>query len=366
MKIGVPKEIKDQEYRVSLTPAGAGALHRRGHAVLVEARAGEGSGIPDQAYRAAGARILSKKSLFDQADLILKVKEPLPSEYEFFHPGQILFTYLHLAADRKLFQFLVDREITAIAYETIELPDGARPLLRPMSEVAGRMAALVGAFYLQKKWGGVGLLLSGVAGVRKGKVVVLGGGVVGKNAAQVALALGADVTIVDENSARRSHLDDFFQGRVTTLPPYPDEIAEEVMTSHLAIGAVFRSGDKAPHLVTRRMVSKMQKGSVVVDVSIDQGGCFETSRPTSHSDPIYTAHGVVHYCVPNMPGVVPNTSTYALANETFPYLQMLAELGFEKGVQSDRALARGVNIYRGKVIHPGVAKAFGLQAHPFE
>lgn len=365
MKIGVPKEIKDQEYRVSITPAGVHALSRKGHTVLVESRAGDGSGFPDQAYRTAGARILSsRKSLFDQAETILKVKEPLPSEYEFFHPGQILFTYLHLAADQALFDFLIKREVTAIAYETIELPDGTRPLLKPMSEVAGRMAVLTGAYYLQKKTGGMGLLLSGVAGVPKGRVTVLGGGVVGKNAAQVALALGANVTVIDESSARRSYLDDFFRGQVVTLPPYPGDIAEQVQKSSLVIGAVFRSGDKAPHLVTRQMVSKMEKGSVVVDVSIDQGGCFETSRPTSHSDPIYIAHGVVHYCVPNIPGVVPKTSTFALANETFPYLQMLAELGLKKATQADTALAAGVNLHRGKVIHPGVAKAFGLQASP--
>lgn len=364
MKIGVPKEIKDQEYRVGITPAGVHALVRKGHTVLVEGRAGEGSGIPDQAYRTAGAKILSsKKSLFDQAEIVLKVKEPLPSEFEFFHPGQILFTYLHLAADRELFDFLAKREVTAIAYETIELPDGNRPLLRPMSEVAGRMAVLAGAYYLQKKTGGMGLLLSGVSGVAKGKVTVLGGGVVGKNAAQVALALGANVTVIDESSPRRSYLDDFFRGQVVTLPPYPGEIAEQVQKSSLVIGAVFRSGDKAPHLVTRQMVSKMEKGSVMVDVSIDQGGCFETSRPTSHSDPIYLVQGVVHYCVPNIPGVVPKTSTFALANETFPYLQRLADFGLKKATESDAALAAGVNVYRGKVIHPGVAKAFGLSAH---
>ncbi|HZR47684.1 MAG TPA: alanine dehydrogenase [Candidatus Manganitrophaceae bacterium] len=367
MKIGVPKEIKDQEYRVSITPAGVHALHQKGHTVLVESRAGEGSGISDQAYRTAGAKIVSsKRSLFDQAEVILKVKEPLPSEFEFFHPGQILFTYLHLAADRELFDFLTKREVAAIAYETIELPDGTRPLLKPMSEVAGRMSVLAGAYYLQKKTGGMGLLLSGVPGVAKGKVTILGGGVVGKNAAQVALALGANVTVIDESSARRTYLDDFFRGQVVTLPPYPGEIADQVERSSLVIGAVFRSGDKAPHLVTKQMVSKMEKGSVVVDVAIDQGGCFETSRPTSHSDPIYIVHGVVHYCVPNIPGVVPKTSTFALANETFPYLEKLAELGLKGAAQADAALAAGINLYRGSVIHPGVAKAFGLKAAPLK
>lgn len=367
MKIGVPKEIKDQEYRVSVTPAGAGTLHRQGHSVLVERGAGEGSGLSDQAYRKAGARIVtSKRSLFEQADIIVKVKEPLPAEYDLLQAGQILFTYLHLAADQKLFEVLLKKEVTAIAYETIELPDGTRPLLRPMSEVAGRMAVLVGAHFLQKKSGGLGVLLSGVAGVSRGTVTILGGGVVGKNAAQVALALGAEVIVFDENSTRRSYLDDFFKGRVVTLPPFRDDIAEQIQRSHLVVGSVFRSGDKAPHLVTRQMVAKMKKGSVIVDVAIDQGGCFETSRPTSHSDPIFISCGVVHYCVPNMPGVVPNTSTFALANETFPYLQKLAKFGFKKSVETDAALARGVNIHQGKVFHPGVAKAFGMQPSYFD
>lgn len=367
MKIGAPKEIKDQEFRVGIAPAGARALYRQGHTILVETGAGVGSGFSDQAYRAAGARVLSsKRSLFDQADIIVKVKEPLPSEYPLFHPGQILFTYLHLAANRKLLEVLIKKEVTAIAYETIKLADGTRPLLRPMSEVAGRMSVLIGAYYLQKQYGGMGLLLSGMAGVQKGNVTVIGGGTVGKNAAQVALALGAAVTVMDENSARRSYLDALFEGRVVTLPPDRDLISEQVRGSDLVIGAVARSAGKAPHLVTRGMISKMKKGSVVVDVSIDQGGCFETSRPTSHSNPVYLAHGVVHYCVPNIPGVVPKTATVALTNETLPYLQKLAKLGLKRAARTDTALAYGMNVHRGKVIHPGVAKAFGMKAEPLD
>jgi len=362
MKIGVPKEIKDQEFRVGLTPAGVGVLMRQRHTVFVESGAGVGSGFPDAAYRKAKARIVaSKKSLFDQSDLIVKVKEPLPEEGGFFHPGQILFTYLHLAANKALMEVLIARKVTAIAYETIELADGSRPLLRPMSEIAGRMAVLAGAHYLQKNRGGMGLLLCSVAGVLKGKVCVIGGGVVGRSAAKVALALGADVTVIDESSSCRSHLDDFFKGRVVTRPSYPDEIAAEVEKSHLVIGAVSRTGDKAPHLVTRRMISKMEKGAVVVDVAIDQGGCFETSRPTSHSDPVYTVNDVVHYCVTNIPGAVPRTATIALANETFPYIQKLAKFGLKRATETDIPLSLGVNTHQGKVVHPGVAKAFGLQ-----
>ena len=362
MRIGVPKEIKDHEYRVSVIPAGVSTLHRQGHTVLVEAGAGAGSGISDAVYQEAGAQIVaSKESLFDQADLIVKVKEPISSEYGLFHPGQMLFTYLHLAANLTLLEALIQGKVTAIAYETIELADGSRPLLRPMSEVAGRMAVLVGAHYLQKQSGGMGLLLSGVAGVEKGRVTVIGGGIVGRNAAQVALSLGASVTVFDQSAAQRAYLDDFFRGQVVTLPPYQDEIAAQVAKSDLVVGAVARSAEKAPHLVTREMVAKMKKGSVVVDVSIDQGGCFETSRPTSHSEPVYEVDGVLHYCVTNMPGAVPRTSTFALTGVTFPYLERLAQLGFKRAIETDPALANGVNIHDGKVVHPGVANVFGMK-----
>ncbi|HLG23044.1 MAG TPA: alanine dehydrogenase [Candidatus Manganitrophaceae bacterium] len=363
MIIGAPREIKDQEFRVSLTPSGVSALRREGHTALIESGAGEGSGFSDQAYRKAGARVLSsKRSLFEEAELIIKVKEPLPPEYKLFHSGQILFTFLHLAAERRLLDALLKKKVTAIAYETIESEEGARPLLKPMSEVAGKMSVLIGAYYLQKMWGGHGTLLAGVPGVPRGKVMVIGGGVVGKNAAQVALALGAAVTIVEESSPRRAYLDDFFRGQVETLPPYREEIAERLVRNDLVIGAAAHSADRAPHLITRKMVSTMEKGSVVVDVSIDQGGCLETSRPTSHSDPIYTTEGVLHYCVPNIPGVVPRTSTFALTNETLPYLLKLAKLGLKRATRTDPMLARGVNTHQGRVVHPGVAKAFGIKA----
>ncbi len=359
MIIGVPKEIKDQEYRVSLTPVGVGALHRGGHTLLVESGAGEGSGISDAAYQAVGAELVSSKAaLFEQAELIIKVKEPLPVEFDLFRREHILFTFLHLAANPTLLRFLMERGLTAIAYETIELANGALPLLKPMSEVAGRMAVLMGAYYLQKSKGGMGLLLSGVAGVAKGRVSVIGGGIVGKNAAQLALNLGAEVTIFDNRSERRSELDDYFKGGVTTLYPYPDEIAAQLAQSDLAVGAVSKTGDRAPHLVTREMVARMKKGAVVVDVSIDQGGCFETSHPTTHSDPVYEEEGVVHYCVANIPGVVPKTATFALANETFPYIQKLADQGFERASQADAALAHGVNVHRGQIVHSALAAAY--------
>ncbi len=359
MIIGVPKEIKDQEYRVGMTPVGAAALHQRGHRILLETGAGLGSGLSDAAYRKAGAEIVtSKKSLFEQADLILKIKEPLPVEFNFFRREQILFTFLHLAANKELLAFLMERWVTAIAYETIELKNGARPLLKPMSAVAGRMAVFVGGHFLQKMKGGMGLLLSGLSGVPKTRVTVIGGGIVGKNAAQLALQLGAEVSIFDNVSERRSYLDDYFKGRVATLFPYPNEVAEQIQGSDLVIGAVSKTGGEAPHLVSREMVSKMRKGAVVVDVSIDQGGCFETSRPTSHSDPVYEVDGVVHYCVPNIPGVVPKTATFALANETYPYLVKLADQGFEKARASDTALAHGVNVHRGEICYPTLVGVF--------
>lgn len=359
--IGIPKEIKDQEYRVGITPMGVSTLCREGHTLLIESGAGEGSDLSDQDYQNAGAEIVpSKRSLFQNADLIIKVKEPLPEEFEFFHSEQILFTYLHLAADRALLDFLLAEKITAIAYETIESADGKRPLLKPMSEVAGRMAVLVGARFLTKIDGGCGMLLSGVAGVEKGKVTIIGGGIVGKNAAQLALALGAEVTVFEENSAQRSYLDDHFRGAVVTLPPYPDALAASLKESQLVIGSVSVTGDKAPHLVSRKMISEMRKGTVVVDVVIDQGGCFETSRKTSHSDPIYTVDGVIHYCVANIPGVVPKTATFALSNETFPYIRKIATFGFESATASDLGLKKGVNVHAGKIAHPALAEAFNL------
>ena len=359
MVIGIPKEVKDQEYRVGIIPYGVGQLSREGHAILVEAGAGEGSGISDGTFAEAGAEIVSSKQLlFARADLIVKVKEPTPGEFNYFHKGQILFTYLHLAANRPLFDFLLEREVSAIAYDTIELSDGSRPLLKPMSAIAGRMAVLAGVHYLQRQNGGMGLLLSGVAGVPKGRVTIIGGGTVGQNAARTALALGAEVVVIEQRDAQRAWLDTCFRGRVVTLPPYPDEIAAQVKQSHLLIGAVATTGDKAPHLVTRKMVATMTKGAVIVDVAIDQGGCFETSRPTSHSDPVYTVDGVIHYCVTNMPGVVPRTATFALANATFPYLRMLAADGFDVATAKDASLQKGINVHQGKVIHPVLQEVF--------
>lgn len=349
---------------MSMTPVGVAALCREGHRVLIESGVGEGSGLDDAAYQSAGAEIsASKRTLFQTAEMIVKVKEPLPEEFALFHAGQILFTYLHLAADRALLDFLIEKKVTAIAYETIELEDGRRPLLKPMSEVAGRMAVLIGTRYLKKTEGGIGVLLSGVAGVAKEKVTIIGGGIVGKNAAQVALALGAEVTVFEESSAQRSYLDDHFRGALVTLPPYPDAVAESIKTSHLVIGAVSVTGDKTPHLVTRKMISEMIEGTVVVDVAIDQGGCFETSRKTTHSDPVYVVEGVIHYCVANIPGVVPKTATFALSNETFPYVLKIATLGFETATASDPALKSGVNVHAGKVAHPAVAEAFNLGNH---
>lgn len=362
MIIGIPKEIKDQEYRVSLSPTGTATLHQKGHCILLESGAGEGSGLSDAEYEKAGAEILSsKQNLFDRSELIVKIKEPLPVEYALFHRGQILFTFLHLAANRELLQALLKHGVSAIAYEIIELENGAHPLLKPMSEVAGRMSVLIGAHYLQKRQGGMGLLLSGVAGVAKGRVTVIGGGIVGKNAAQVALALGAEVSVIESDSSRRSTLDDFFKGDVVTLPPYTALIADQLEQSDLVIGAAAKTGEAAPHLVSRAMISKMKKGAVVVDVAIDQGGCFKTSRPTSHSNPVYEVEGVLHYCVANMPGVVPKTSTFALANETFPYIERLADLGFKNALAADPALERGLNIHEGKIAHPGLAEVFNGQ-----
>jgi len=359
MVIGIPKEIKDHEYRVGVTPYGVASLHESGHTVLLEADAGLGSGLSDLDFESAGAKICaSKRELFEASDLIVKVKEPLQVEFDFFHPGQLLFTFLHLAANPPLLDFLQESCVSAIAYETIEPEKGLRPILKPMSEVAGRMAVLVGAYHLQKAQGGSGQLLSGLAGVPKGRVCVIGGGVVGKNAAQSALALGADVVVIEQSSSRRAFLEDFFRGRVVTLSPYPGEIAEQVRKSHLVIGAASVTGDKAPHLVTRKMVSDMPRGAVAVDVAIDQGGCFETSRATSHSDPTYTLEGVLHYCVTNIPGVLPKTATFALASESLPYLQKLADFGLGNALSSDPGLAGGLNVHQGQISHPSLKEVF--------
>ncbi len=366
MIIGVPKEIKISENRVGLTEAGVRQLVQEGHSLYVQRDAGLGSRISNEAYEQAGAKILdSMAEIYAKAEMIVKVKEPLAEEYDLLKEGQILYTYLHLAAEPKLTKVLCERKVKAIAYETIQNPDGSLPLLTPMSEVAGRMATQIGAFYLQKDHGGKGILLGGVTGVGRGRVTVLGGGVVGVNAAKMAVGLGADVTIMDVNRARLEYLDHIFQGRIHTLYSHMQNVEEAVAQSDLVIGAVLLTGRKAPQLVTKKMVQSMTEGSVVVDVAVDQGGCIETCKPTSHTNPTYEIDGVIHYCVPNMPGVVARTSTYALTNATFKYASLLASVGVEDAVAQDKALAYGLNVYNGAVCYEPVARDLELEYRPF-
>ncbi|MFN3454654.1 MAG: alanine dehydrogenase [Pseudobdellovibrio sp.] len=367
MIIGVPKEIKISENRVGMTEAGAKQLVLEGHTVIVEKDAGVGSGISNEQYEKAGAKIIdTKKEVYAKADMIMKVKEPLPDEYELMKENQILYTYLHLAAEPKLTKVLVERKVKAIAYETIQLDNGSLPLLTPMSEVAGRMATQIGAFYLQKDHGGKGILMGGVTGVKPAKVTIIGGGVVGTNAAKMAVGLGAQVTILDVSTARLEYLDDIFQGRCQTLFSNAKNIEESVIESDLVVGGVLITGHKAPTLVTKQMVSSMKKGSVVVDVAVDQGGCIETCRPTSHQNPTYEVDGVIHYCVPNMPGVVPRTSTYALTNVTLKYGSMLAAMGVEDAVAKNKHLLKGLNVYNGQVCYEPVAKDLGYEYKPYK
>jgi len=362
MIIGVPKEIKISENRVGMTEAGARQLVKEGHTVIVEKDAGVGSGITNEQYQKAGAKIIdTKKEVYSQAEMIMKVKEPLPDEYDLLKENQILYTYLHLAAEPKLTKVLCERKVKAVAYETIQPENGSLPLLTPMSEVAGRMATQIGAFYLQRDHGGKGILLGGVTGVRPGKVTIIGGGVVGTNAAKMAVGLGATVTILDVNPARLEYLDDIFQGRCMTLFSNTKNIEESVKDSDLVVGGVLITGQKAPTLVSKEMITSMSKGSVVVDVAVDQGGCIETCRPTSHQQPTYEVDGVIHYCVPNMPGVVPRTSTYALTNVTLKYASMLAAMGVEDAVAKDKALMKGLNVYGGYVCYEPVAKDLHME-----
>lgn len=364
MIIGVPKEIKNNESRVGLTPGGVLALTTRGHKLIVETKAGQGIGASDEAYAKAGATIIdSAKDVWEKADMVIKVKEPIQPEYALMKPNLILYTYLHLAAEPELTKQLMERKVKAVAYETIQLDDGTLPLLTPMSEVAGRMATQVGARYLQKSEGGKGILLAGVPGVRRGKVTIIGGGVSGTSAAVIAIGMGAQVTILDINMHRLTYLDDIFKNSINTLYSNPLNIEKAVKEADLVIGTVLLPGAKAPKLVTREMVKQMEANSVIVDVSIDQGGCIETIRPTSHSDPIFREEGVVHYGVTNMPGAVAQTSTYALTNRTLKYAQLLADNGFEKAIGMDKALYKGVNVLNGKVAYKQVADDLGL---PFE
>jgi alanine dehydrogenase len=364
MIIGVTKEIKTQEYRVALTPAGADALVHAGHRVIVENGAGEESGFLDSDYQRAGAKMTKNPGeIWERAEMIAKVKEPLPSEYQYFRPGLILFTYLHLAADKPLTLALMENKVVAVGYETVELPNGSLPLLTPMSEIAGRMSIQVGMTFLEKPRKGKGVLLGGVAGVHPGSVVILGAGVVGANALKRAVGLGARVTVIDKSLDRLRYLDDIFHGRIESLASNRYTIAEAVAQADLVIGAVLIPGAVAPHLVTEDMVRAMQPGSVIVDVSIDQGGCIETiDHPTTHDAPVYVKHGVVHYAVANMPGAVPRTATVALTNATLSYVKALARRGWQEAIREDSALAKGINVANGKVVYSAIAQAHGLQS----
>lgn len=359
MRIGIPKETKTHEYRVAAPPAGVQALVSAGHEVLVEQGAGVGSGFADEAFLAVGAIVVDTADEAWAAPMVLKVKEPTPAEYGFLRDGLVLFTFLHLAADRPLTDALLASGTTAVAYETVQLDGGGLPLLTPMSEVAGRMATQVGAHCLSRFLGGRGLLLGGVPGVEAGEVVVLGGGVVGTNAARMAVGLGARVSVLDVSHARLIYLDDVFGGRLQTISSHPGTIAEAIARADLLIGAVLVPGARAPHLVTRDMLATMKPGSVIVDVAVDQGGCIETIRATTHDRPTYEVDGVVHYGVANMPGAVPHTSTKALSNQTLPYALRLAADPVA-ALRADRALTRGLNTFRGRVTHAAVAAAFGL------
>jgi alanine dehydrogenase len=358
--IGVPREIKTREYRVGMSAAGVRLMTSRGHRVLVETGAGEGSGIADADYVAQGATIVPGAADAWGAELVVKVKEPLDVEYDFLRKGQVLYTYLHLAAAPELTQRLVASGATAVAYETIQLPDGTLPLLRPMSEVAGRMAVQVGAAFLEKERGGKGVLLGGVPGTRRGRVVVLGGGVVGRNAATIAIGMGAQVTVLDVRAETMAYLEDVFGGAIETLYSNPTNIEDVVARADLVVGAVLVTGAAAPKLVTEKVVGTMEKGSVIVDVAVDQGGCIETCRPTNHDQPTYEVSGVVHYCVPNMPGAVPQTSTRALTNVTIPYALKIATHGLAAAARTDAALLAGINTYDGHLTYEPVAHAHGL------
>jgi len=364
MIVGVPSEIKDKEYRIAMTPGGVKQLVDIGHEVWVETRGGHGSGFDDGEYQRVGAKIVATAAEAWGADLVVKVKEPQATEFQFLRPDLVLFTYLHLAAEETLTRAMMESGVTGIAYETVELANGHLPLLTPMSEVAGRMSIQIGAHYLERMNGGRGKLLGGIPGVRSADVIIIGGGVVGTNAAQMALGMGAHVAMIDINLDRLRYLEEVLHGRLTTLSSNPLAIAEAVKRADLLIGAVLVKGAKAPKLVTREMISAMKSGSVVVDVAVDQGGCIETTRPTTHSHPTFLVDDVLHYCVTNMPGAVPRTSTYGLSNATLPYMVKLANLGAEAAVRRDPALALGVNTYEGKIVYPAVAEAFDLEYTP--
>ncbi|MFG1677888.1 alanine dehydrogenase [Micromonospora sp. NPDC049282] len=365
MKVGIPREVKNHEYRVAITPAGVNEFTRHGHEVFVEAGAGVGSSLTDDEFAAAGAKILATADeVWDTAELVLKVKEPIAEEYHRMREGQVLFTYLHLAASRECTDALVDRKVTGIAYETVELPDRSLPLLAPMSEVAGRLAPQVGAFYMMRTGGGRGVLPGGVSGVYAAKTVVIGAGVSGLNAAAIALGLQSEVLLLDKNVARLRSADAIYRGHLQTVASNAYEIERAVLDADLVIGAVLVPGAKAPKLISNELVARMKPGSVLVDIAIDQGGCFEDSRPTTHADPVYKVHDSIFYCVANMPGAVPNTSTYALTNVTLPYALELANQGWRGALRADPALALGLNTHDGKVVYGPVAEAHGMDVLP--
>ncbi len=361
MIIGVPKEIKNNENRVGMTPSGVAEIVKRGHTVYIQHTAGINSGFPDEAYTAVGAQILpTMEEVYGIAEMIVKVKEPIAPEYKLIRKGQLLFTYFHFASDKELTLAMLENGSVCLAYETVEKADHSLPLLIPMSEVAGRMAVQEGARFLERPQGGKGILLGGVPGVKPAKVLILGGGIVGSNAAQMAAGMGADVTIADINLARLRYLSEMLPPNVKTLYASELRLKMELPTVDLVIGSVLIPGDKAPHLITRDMLKLMQPGTVLVDVAIDQGGCFETSHPTTHSDPTYIVDGIVHYAVANIPGAVPYTSTLALTNATLPYVKALADKGWQKACEDDPALAKGLNIVKGKVVYKAVADVFGI------
>jgi alanine dehydrogenase len=367
VKVGIPREVKNREYRVAITPAGVQELVRHGHEVFVEAGAGLGSSIADEDFLAAGAKVLAAADdVWASAELVLKVKEPVEEEFDRMRPGQVLFTYLHLAAGRNCAKALLERKVTGLAYETVELPDHSLPLLAPMSEVAGRLAPQVGAQALLRAEGGRGVLLGGVSGVHAGKVVVIGAGVSGLSAAAIALGMQAEVLLLDRNVARLREVDSIYQGHMQTVASNTYEIERAVLEADLVIGAVLVAGAKAPTLVSNHLVSRMKLGSVLVDISIDQGGCFEDSRPTTHDDPTFRVHQSVFYCVANMPGAVPNTSTYALTNVTLPYVVELADRGWREALRADQGLASGLNTWDGHVVYGPVADALGLDCVPLD
>lgn len=361
MIIGVPKEIKNNENRVALTPSGANELAKRGHEVLIQASAGEGSDFSDELYQNSGAKILPTiEEVYAKADIILKVKEPIAPEYDLIRKEQVLFTYFHFASDADLTHAMIKSEAICLAYETVEKPDRSLPLLIPMSEVAGRMAVQKGANYLEKPYGGRGILLGGVPGVLPAKVIILGGGIVGTNAAHMAAGLGADVTIMDVSLARMRYLSEMMPSNVNTMMSNEMNIRKVIKDADLIIGAILITGAKAPHLITRDMLKDMKNGTVLVDVAVDQGGCIETCRPTTHQDPTFTIDGIIHYCVANMPGAVPFTSTLALTNATLPYVIQLADKGWKKAARENIELKAGLNIIRGDVVYPAVAETFDL------